>query len=152
MFWKRHFYTTVDCHRPVIVLKYISPKWSSLWYLHCFGTPSFGWCRKHLVITSIMTWLKLKSWFFGKKTLFSFVKSKKTRSFCYSSFFSNNRLIFWYKGNCLTTIHYSRKKTNSHMVGRFASLEKSAGRIISKNQLFCVFWCFCTKYFSQMVL
>ena len=146
MFWKRHFYT-VDCHRPVIVLKYRQSDPLS----GAIGTPSFGWCRKHLVITSIMTWLKLKSWFFGK-TSFSFVKSKTICSLCYSSIFSNNRLIFWYKGNCLTTIHYSRKKTNSHMVGRFASLEKSAGRIISKNQLFCVFWCFCTKYFSQMAL
>ena len=151
MFWKRHFYT-VDCHRPVIVLKYRQSDPLSGTFTGWFGTPSFGWCRKHLVITSIMTWLKLKSWFFGKKDFIFFREIEEDTFILLFFLFSNNRLIFWYKGNCLTTIHYSRKKTNSHMVGRFASLEKSAGRIISKNQLFCVFWCFCTKYFSQMAL
>ena len=131
----------------------ISPKWSSLWYLHWLVWYSFVWMMSQTPCNYLnYDMVKVKIVIFREKTSFFFREIEDDTCILLFFYFSNNRLIFWYKGNCLTTIHYSRKKTNSHMVGRFASLEKSAGRIISKNQLFCVFWCFCTKYFSQMAL
>ena len=99
MFWKRHLYT-VDCHRPVIVLKYrqsdpLSGTFPGWYY-------SFVWMMSQTPCNYLnYDMVKVKIVIFRKKTSFSFVKSKKTRSFCFSSFFpiidsfSDTKEIVW---------------------------------------------------------